>query len=370
MKKISLLILLCFISVASLYAQFFTTTTCSPSNSATYGPLYSTSTANATGRFAYIYPSTQLTGISGTTLTDIYFNRSTASGSITAGGNLKIYLAEVSQIDWGTTALDWATAIAGATLVYDGDPSTIVGSTAGWKKFPLTPNFTYAGTGNLAVLTEYTNPLASTSITWFYEFNSPCVNTLTTNATKYSTNTTGTLPASLTLSTFRRPDIGFDVLLTCYPPTGVSITNTTTTTADLSFTAPVAAPSGGYQYYVTTSATPPTSGTTPTGTIAAGSTSANLTGLTGGQAYYVYVRSDCGAGDISPWTGVTIFYVTPSNDDCGGAIDIGQAAACVNTAGSTAGSTPSSNPLAPCTGIADDDVWFSFTATQTDAQIA
>lgn len=369
MKKVYLIFLLCFASVAALQAQFYTVPTCSTTGTTTYGPMYSTSTANATSRYAYIYPSTQLTGISGTTISDIYFNRTTTTGSMTAGGNFKIYLAEVAQIGWGSTALDWSTAIAGATLVYDGDPSAIVGSTAGWKKFPLSPNFTYAGTGNLAVFTEYTNPLASTSISWSYEYGSPCVNTTNSNTTKYLYNTTGTLPTSLTTTNYRRPSIGFDLLLTCYPPTGVSISNTTTTSADLSFTAPVAAPSGGYQYYLSTSSTAPTSGTAPTGTIAAGSTSTTLTGLSGGQAYYIYVRSDCGGGDISPWTGVTTFYVIPSNDDCINAISLTQGATCVTTAGSTAGATLSM-AAAPCFGNPDDDVWFSFVATTIDAQVS
>lgn len=60
------------------FAQIWTISQCSglPSTtqSNTYGPMYTVSTANATNRIASIYPSSQLTGISNQVLTSVYFH--------------------------------------------------------------------------------------------------------------------------------------------------------------------------------------------------------------------------------------------------------------------------------------------------------
>jgi hypothetical protein len=216
-----------------LHAQAWTIAICSggpPSVTiaSTYGPMYSTATANSTNRTATIYPASQLSGIANTILTNIYFHKATAA---TMGGspNFKVYLKEVSAVDWGTANLNWATAITGATLVYDGNPITILGSTTGWKNFPFTTNFPYSGTQNLAVFMEYKNTAASTAISWSYEYTGACVNTGNNNTTKYLNNTTGTLPADLTTSNYRRPYIGFDTYVTPCNTPGVTFPASATT---------------------------------------------------------------------------------------------------------------------------------------------
>ncbi|WP_190277339.1 Ig-like domain-containing protein [Taibaiella lutea] len=171
--------------------------------------MYSTSTANATSRIAVIYPASQLSTIAGSAISNIYFNKTTAS-AMSGTPSFKIYLKEVSATDWGSSAITWATEIAGATLVFDGNPASIVGSTTGWKNFPLTANFPYSGSQNLAVFMEYQNTTASSSISWSYDYTGPCVNTSNNNTTKYINNTSGTLGASLSSTNYRRPYIGFD----------------------------------------------------------------------------------------------------------------------------------------------------------------
>ncbi|MFT5310637.1 MAG: PKD repeat protein, partial [Bacteroidia bacterium] len=71
--------------------------------------------------------------------------------------------------------------------------------------------------------------------------------------------------------------------------------------------------------------------------------------------------SVCAALDVTgaPIT-VIVCNVAPANDDCGGAIDLTVGATCVTTSGTTAFATESE---AGCAGTADDDVWYSFTAT-------
>ncbi|MEZ4852771.1 GEVED domain-containing protein [Flavobacterium sp.] len=83
--------------------------------------------------------------------------------------------------------------------------------------------------------------------------------------------------------------------ISCMPPVMTPISNLTQNSVTLNWNVPLVAPSSGYQYAVTTSATPPASGTFTT------ATTANVTGLVANLVYYGHVRSDCGNGDFSTW---------------------------------------------------------------------
>ncbi|MES2862591.1 MAG: GEVED domain-containing protein [Bacteroidota bacterium] len=105
-------------------------------------------------------------------------------------------------------------------------------------------------------------------------------------------------------------DYTFTVLASTCPgiPTAVIASVTSTTAATINWTAASPAPANGYQIYLTTSATLPTGATTPTHTTAAGITTLSLTGLTANTTYYVYVRNNCGSGNVSPWTTQVSFF--------------------------------------------------------------
>lgn len=299
MKKITLLLML-FVGMLS-YGQIWSIASCSTElGSNTYGPMYSVGTANSTSRSAVIYPSTQLTSVANKVLTSAYFKRFTASGTMLGTPNLKIYLKETTSTSWGSAAIDWTTSIAGATLVYDSNPVSALGTTAGWKSFDFSTNFSYSGTQNLAIFFEYSNTSASNSITYVYEYTNSCINTSDSNTTKYSNNTTGILAPTLGSTDYRRPLIGFDYDVACNAPTGLTVTAVGTTTADISWTASTTNPSLGYDYYLSTSPTEPTAATVATGNVPTGTTK-NLTGLNNSTAYYVWVRSNCGTGDLSAW---------------------------------------------------------------------
>jgi len=301
MKKITLLIML-FLCMVS-YGQIWKVTSCGGGlTTNTYGPMNSVSDVNATSRIASIYPASQLTGIAGKTLNAAYFNRLTATGSVAGTPNFKIYLKETTSTDWGSGALDWATAITGATLVYDSNPVTAIGSSSGWKSFTFLNNFVYSGTANLAVIMEYSNSTASTTIGWEYEYSTPCISDTNNNTTKYSNNTSGTPAASLASSNYRRTMIGFDYNVSCNAPTGLSTANLLTTTTDITWVASTSAPADGYEYIVSTTATAPTSTSTPTGTTAAGVTTKSLTGLPSGRQHYFWVRAICSSTDKSFWS--------------------------------------------------------------------
>lgn len=375
MKKLFFFLLSLFLVTTLSFGQLWNINYCASSlGSNLYGPMYSNATANSTSRTAVIFPGDQLADIAGQVLTNLYFNRITATGTINGSPNFKIYLKEVTMADWGATALAWSDAISGATLVYDDNPAPIIGTTAGWKNFPLSTNFAFTGSSNLAMLFEYTGPnVASNSITWEYEYTGPCITTTNNNTTKYINNTTGTLGASLTSSNYRRPNFGVDFIVSCYPPANVQALNISLNSATISWDAPTTAPSNGYEYYYSTSSASPDQSTVPSGSVGAGVTTVNLSGLTSGTVYYVWVRGNCGTADKSIWRALPSFSTLPANDDCIDAIvlPVNAGVDCIQSLnGVTLGATQSSETAPTCSAAGiNDDVWYQFTATSVNHNV-
>ncbi|AEA44414.1 fibronectin type III domain-containing protein [Fluviicola taffensis] len=86
----------------------------------------------------------------------------------------------------------------------------------------------------------------------------------------------------------------------CLSPTGLTASNTTTNSSDLSWNAQG---SNGFEYVVDQTATNPTgSGTATTGT------TYNATSLNPLTTYYLHVRTNCGGGNFSAWE--TISFTT------------------------------------------------------------
>jgi len=102
-------------------------------------------------------------------------------------------------------------------------------------------------------------------------------------------------------------DIQVSEAYSCLPPTAIAATALTQTSASIAWTPPASAPSGGYDIYYSTSPTPPTISTTPTASVAAGVTSYTMTPLTLGTTYYLWIRSNCGGGELSSWSAVCSF---------------------------------------------------------------
>ncbi len=291
----------------SVKSQIWTINVCSgmpgSTQSNTYGPMYTTATANATNRLTSIYPSSQLTGIASQTLTSIYFHTGAGNaGGILGTPNLKVYLKEVSNLDWGSGALDWATASTGATLVFDGNPAPFVGTTGGWKQIPLSTTFAYSGTQNLALFVEYKNPTASNAVSWSYEYTSPCVSGSSSGLeTKYSNNTTGTLPTSLASTNSRRPYIGFDYPVPCPAPTNIVTSAVTQNSVNISWVAGGSETSWDYSIQAAGAGVPTTFTNSTTNTL-------NPTTLIPNTNYEFYVRAACGGTNgNSLWKGPYTF---------------------------------------------------------------
>ncbi|SHH44986.1 Por secretion system C-terminal sorting domain-containing protein [Chryseobacterium oranimense] len=100
-------------------------------------------------------------------------------------------------------------------------------------------------------------------------------------------------------------DFTLETTPSCVAPTALTSASVTASGATVSWTAPATAPANGYDIYYSTSNTAPTAGTIPNATST--TTSAPLTNLTATTTYYVWVRSNCGAGSTSSWSGPTSF---------------------------------------------------------------
>lgn len=123
------------------------------------------------------------------------------------------------------------------------------------------------------------------------------------------------LAQGTTDGSFSSYGIGFDdfkveVIPTCNEPTGVTVSNLTTTGAQVNWTAPSSGSPVNYQIYYSTVNTPPTGSTTPTLTGVTG-LSTTLSGLTANTTYYLWMRTFCGGTDVSAWTGSVVSFTTP-----------------------------------------------------------
>ncbi|WP_417366726.1 choice-of-anchor L domain-containing protein [Flavobacterium beibuense] len=145
----------------------------------------------------------------------------------------------------------------------------------------------------------------------------------------------------------------------CLPPTGLTVTGVTGETADLSWTG------GAAQYEVEVVEFVDAPDGTPDYLVDGNSTTIN--GLNPTTAYKYYVRAACGDGNFSEWVGPYNFNTAPGNDACADAValTVNPTNICsVSTPGSINGATASSEGNT-CFGTDDDDVWFSFVATNT-----
>ncbi len=102
-------------------------------------------------------------------------------------------------------------------------------------------------------------------------------------------------------------DISVDLTPSCSAPTAVTHSGVTATSAQIDWTAPTAGTPASYELYYSSTNTAPTSTTNPNA-LGIISTTYNLTSLTPSTQYFVWVRSNCGAGGVSTWSFADSFY--------------------------------------------------------------
>ncbi|NBL64427.1 T9SS sorting signal type C domain-containing protein [Flavobacterium sp. NST-5] len=104
-------------------------------------------------------------------------------------------------------------------------------------------------------------------------------------------------------------DFKMEVTPTCFAPSSIVGVGTSTTSANLSWTAPSVLPADGYEWEVRTSGAGGSgaTGLADSGFTAAGVTSSASSTLTASTSYTLYVRSNCGGGDYSSWVSSSQF---------------------------------------------------------------
>lgn len=210
-KKYSLL-LFWILFFSTIYAQRITVGPGNIVNTNVAGPM-ATLNSKQYSSYAYIYPETALPGIlHNDTIEAIDFQRNGPNGAIPGRCNLKIWMKNTTRNDFGAANINFTAERLNinAILVYDGDPSDIIDSVGGFKKFTLKTKFRYDTTlgKNLMIFTEYEqDSFPASQIFWNADF---AVNGYVNNQVKFARDT-GSVPTSSTSSTSWHPQIRLDI---------------------------------------------------------------------------------------------------------------------------------------------------------------
>lgn len=183
----------------------------------------------------------------------------------------------------------------------------------------------------------------------------------------YTPATTGNYYFAVNVSSTGSPwylgvdDFKMQVAPSCIEPSNITAANITTSSADISWTAPATAPANGYDLYYSTSSTAPVSTTSPNYTAING-TSQSLANLSASTSYNVWVRSRCSSSDQSAWTGPYVLATSITNDNCASplALTVGTTFASTAINASNVGAT--NDGSASCISAAsniNNNVWYS-----------
>lgn len=189
--------------------QFPTTFT----NNNDFGPIRNLPTSAAGGRWAYIYPASLFTTMpAGSQVSSLsFFRRDPGIGMDSSfNANLKIYMKHTAIDTFPAGAINWVDSANTALKVFDGNPAPYLGTAEGFVTFPLDSVFTYAGSGNIVLFVQYTQPGNGTGIRFGYD-NNAVVPSYVNGSTKYVLTTTDTFASNLTtLTNLRKPTIRFN----------------------------------------------------------------------------------------------------------------------------------------------------------------
>lgn len=207
-----------------------------------------------------------------------------------------IYLGNTTQSGF-TDNSNWI-PISTMTQVFNGQIGSLTGYS--WMEITLATPFVYTG-DNIVVAIDENTPYWSCTALWsvfdsgsgrgllyFDDYNNPDPNAPPAANYGPSANISQIQFVAGTAS--------------CLTPTALTSSDITTNSAAINWTASASNPTEGYDIYYSTSVSVPNAATTPSASVASGATSYNLTGLSAATNYYVWVRANCGAGDLSAWS--------------------------------------------------------------------
>ncbi len=240
-----------------------------------------------------IYLASEVNASGTITQLEWYFDGTSLSNS----NDWTIYIGHTSKTSFSSTS-DWI-PVSSMTQVYSGtfpDPGA-----AGWITFDIT-DWAYNGTDNIVVAVDENASGYDGSSDDFF-----CTSVAENRGIMYRNDNTNPDPASPPTASYLRSYIAniiFDgIAQSCPSPISLTVSNATTTTAELAWTQ--ISGSTGYNWEVVASGGTPGTGTAVSSgsTTAGNDTTATATGLTSKTTYDAYVQNDCG----SSWTGPTTF---------------------------------------------------------------
>jgi len=206
--------------------------------------------------------------------------------------NFNIYMVNTNKSSF-ESATDWI-AVTAADLVYSATNYTWQ---TGWNSFELDNPFVYDGTSNVAIVVDDEKATDYECSVSFYVFDAPsqAIYVRQDGADYDPFNTTYT--ATGVLNTKNRIRLAIGEPPACPKPTGLTVSNVTAHTADLSWTENGDATEWEISYELEGREYTAQATTNPF----------TLTGLEPDAEYTVKVRANCGEGDYSDWTGTQTF---------------------------------------------------------------
>jgi len=162
---------------------------------------------------------------------------------------------------------------------------------------------------------------------------------------------------------------------TCFESTNIAMTSNSTTSAEFSWTDNNNTPPQQWELLALPFGSDEPNHYLPVGTGSLVTTNpATISNLIPTTRYTLFIRAICSETDRSAWTLGYNFSTEPPNDECANAIvvPVNNSSSCAQiTSGTINGSSASVNALPEvCVGVADDDVWFRFIATDNTHTIA
>ncbi len=272
----------------------------------------------------------------------------------------------------GTLSISSTTPASGNRNVYQTSSTTQVPTTAvlpefsnisagtHWLKLKARVN-TATGTLNVGYVTNPTDPSTFVLIQALSIANT---NYTSTNP-EYTVIVPSSVPANARLAIrntadgkgYYWDDVVWEAVPSCFPPTALTTSAVTATSATLSWTAPTAVPASGYEYaFTTTNVAPTGSGTSVSGT------TATIALPSPSTTYYLWVRSKCTATSASVWMSATVA-TKAINDECSAPVAItpGATFGTNPVIATTVGATTTSDTTAThsCQNTGYNETWYS-----------
>jgi hypothetical protein len=175
------------------------------------GPANTSTSANASSRYAYIFPQSVVSGLlHNDSIRSISFMRN-GGGALVGTCSLKVYMRTTVNSNYGNRNVNWVnlTGTTGMKKVYDKSPSNDFDSVDGWVRLVFnTPYVVDTVFGkNLEILVEY-NQISSQNSNIFWNFeNSGTVSGYAANQTKFVRSNGGTITDTTNSSTEWHPTI-------------------------------------------------------------------------------------------------------------------------------------------------------------------